>query len=274
MPEHHPYVGVSGVVDRTQQEYLTKFSRENGLFELGRDLLLGVKATYKTQELDIENKYGSEWYPVGREICASIRDPRPNVLPVLQIFLDHSKKVDWDYTYKFTHRLLHRASRWAKGIQYDMFPWDLPEAKRYFSTVKEQYPYLRIILQCHKEQMGRHTPKELQRTIGKIGLADYVLFDASHGTGAQLDAQKLSGYVLEMSQSQLGLKIGVAGGLDAETLDSIQPILAEYPDLSWDAEARLHAGNADGSSKLNLAKTAQYLASSIAMVKTSDVDTV
>ena len=59
------YVGVSGVTSPDTERELESINLKSGLAEKGRLLALGVKAVHKTQYLDIENKYGTEWYPVG-----------------------------------------------------------------------------------------------------------------------------------------------------------------------------------------------------------------
>ncbi len=56
-----PYVGVRGVVGVGQQLALSGSTSSSGL-AAHRLLLLGVKATHKTQWLDVPNKYGA-WFP-------------------------------------------------------------------------------------------------------------------------------------------------------------------------------------------------------------------
>jgi hypothetical protein len=57
------------------------------------------------------------------------------------------------------------------------------------------------------------------------------------------------------------LRIGVAGGLDAATIASLEPLLVAVPSLSWDAEGRLRTND-----RLDVSKAEAYLVASTAIL--------
>jgi hypothetical protein len=105
-----PYVGVSGVITPGQQEELEQLAVTSGLTGR-RILLLGVKAVHKTQFLDVENKYGPEWYPVGADAFTAALEPRPEpggTLAVAQLYLDVDHVADAAYRDAFMARVRAR----------------------------------------------------------------------------------------------------------------------------------------------------------------------
>jgi hypothetical protein len=89
------------------------------------------------------------------------------------------------------------------------------------------------------------------------GLFSDVLLDASGGEGRAFDYAYADTWV-EECRSRLGDKIGVgvAGGLCAETLATVAPLLSDG--ISCDAEGRLRDG-ADGGGRLDLDRAKAYL---------------
>ena len=88
----------------------------------------------------------------------------------------------------------------------------------------------------------------------------HVLIDPSCGTGKDLDVGLTEAIVKALTQALAGtgVEIGIAGGLSAETLPHVKPLLTRYPDLSTDAEGKLRDGSELGG-HLVLDKVRQYL---------------
>ena len=256
-----PYVGVSGVVSKEQQNTLRKTWDELGFSE--RRLAFGVKAVRKTQWLDVENKYGPEWYPVGEGIADALAGDRNDEMRVAQVYLDEVESInagEGDYDKRFIDKLMGRAGATLTAIQFDLLPWDTSGKSDLFRHIKNNYPDTEILLQAHGRQMQQHGHKELVRRLNWYdGLIDRVLFDASHGTGKRLDVDYLLPFVQE-AEDRTDLGIGIAGGLNSAVLrEELVTILKWYPDLSFDAEGQLH-GNADSTSNaLNMPVTVDYL---------------
>lgn len=263
-----PYVGVSGVTSPEVQEILEHSAAEIGLHTQRRLLALGVKAVHKTQFLDIENKYGKEWYPVGEQAFnSSLRHDNENhdTIAVAQAYFDLEYVDDKNYRNTFLDRIIHRGRPWLQAIQFDMLPWHAnSEIPEFLETVKSHD--IEVFLQAHKYAMDELGPQGVARRLGSCAhILDYVLFDASHGTGKRLDTVALQPFIEEaystFDSTQTG--IAIAGGLNATNVrDDLPDLIARYPQLSWDAEGQLHPVNRDGKRPLDLMVAKDYLRAS------------
>lgn len=267
-----PYVGVSGVVNPEIEASLEAMAVECGLREKNRILALGVKAVHKTQYLDIENKYGKDWYPVGEDSFRhSLRHDNlnPDTIGVAQAYFDIKHVHEREYRARFLGRIIQRGEPWLQAIQFDMLPWHSnDEMWDFLEDVKQSE--VDTFLQVHGEAMNTLGPKDSVRALSQHSeLLDYVLFDSSHGTGKRLDSLALEPFIAEAHEkldlSQTG--IAIAGGLNSEIVREDMPqLLSRYPNLSWDAEGRLHPENASGKRPLDLDVARSYLhASSVAV---------
>lgn len=263
-----PYIGVSGVVSPEMQTELEGMALEFILRDKNRRIALGVKAVHKTQLMGIENKYGCEWYPVGEELSTSLRSAtdNPDTFSVAQIYLEVDHVHNPEYRSYLTELIFQRVSPWVEGLQFDMLPWhDDYQMLSFLDEVKGRYN-LPVLLQCHKEAMNELGPKGVVQRLGLAATTiDYLLFDSSHGTGKRMDATKLDSYLEEAYASDDLQEVGmvVAGGLDETAVREDLPMLVtKYPDLSWDAEGKLHPVNSDGKRPLDLDIARSYLVAS------------
>ena len=265
------YIGVSGVVSPEQEADLVEFARET--FE-GTDaiLMLGVKAVHKTQWLDIENKYGPEWYPVGEAAFANVLKP-VNGENCAQIYLDpETLRSDPTYGTEFIRQIKRRGASWLHALQFDLLPYqDTPEALSYLvheAARDVDYREYQVIVQCHAEAMAEG-PKLAIEKLKRLSADEisWVLFDASHGKGLQMDVDALKRY-LEVAfddEDLRGVGFGVAGGLNAAVIESELPkLLKDFPNLSWDAEGQLHK---TGSGTLDMGATKAYLRASAEVLR-------
>ncbi|MGB4762121.1 MAG: hypothetical protein WBP12_02055 [Candidatus Saccharimonas sp.] len=275
MARPHEYIGVSGVVDQEQQAQLEEMFAE---FELRkwRQLQLGVKATHKPQWLEIENKYGREWYPVGNEITNALRRSSMTV-GVAQVCFDSELVYDPEYRRSFLLSGPGKARlTWLDGIQFDMLPdWCNTPAivnDRYDEAMlrlEDSTKELSVLLQCQAEIMQYHTPAKVVEALAGLAV-DYVLFDASGGRGVRMDTDALLPYIEAVrNRSELdSLGVAVGGGLNAEAVRSELPkILRHFPDVSWDAEGRLHPVNVDGKRPLDMRACHEYLEASAEVLR-------
>lgn len=243
--------------------------REARLHALGRMALFGVKAIHKTQWLDTPNKYGDKWYPVGPMAFSDVLNPpEPGSTAVAQVFFEPAQVRDPDYLTRFTDRIVQRGNGWLKGLQFDRLPWHEHDYRPFFDDIKAVYPRLSILVQCHDGVMQAHPPAETARKIAALeAQVEYVLFDASHGTGTELDASKLHGYLEAAHAASDRMGFGVAGGLSAGTVaEAVGPLLEDFPELSWDAEGRLHHREPVYDGALDMAKVRSYLYASAAVL--------
>jgi phosphoribosylanthranilate isomerase len=150
------------------------------------------------------------------------------------------------------------------GVQLN-FTWPNPiELRRVAKS-----PAL-IVLQMGAKALreaGRDNVGQWIRSYG--GSVDYVLVDLSGGTGKSLnvaDSQALLEIMTAASDTyRLNLAFGVAGGLNAEQVSKLAPLLQRFPGLSWDAQAGLR--NAAG--ELDLGRVRGYLAASLKLIRSA-----
>lgn len=253
-----PYVGVSGVVAPEQQQWVHEAAEP--ILEKGRKLLLGVKAVHKTHWLEQENKYGPYHYPVGSSITTSLSRLSEGEMGVAQVYLDLKQAaIDGEQRYeeRFVEKLLGRNASWLTGIQFDMLPWHQHDYTQLLQMIKDRDH--EVLLQCYGKIMEQHSPSDVKELLKKYsGLVDYVLLDASHGQGKRLDVEQLQPFIAELSAID-GVGLGIAGGLNAKVvLQELPALLAQYPDLSFDAEGNLRLPE-NGESALDRNTTTQYL---------------
>jgi hypothetical protein len=85
----------------------------------------------------------------------------------------------------------------------------------------------------------------------------HVLIDASGGRGEPIDVTMAAAWVKRLREEYgRDVGIGIAGGLCAETLPNVAPLVRSYG-LSIDAEGRLRDGDAGGV--LNVDRACEYL---------------
>ncbi len=266
-----PYIGISGVnnlkhntdPENTSMQYwlmdqFTYAGIENKQNQPNqRQILLGVKAVHKTQYLDIENKYGHEWYPVGEQEFATALDEGGSralgsrALKAAQIYFDPESVADAEYRKKFIKRICERGKSWLNTLQFDLLPWQQNDAMLPFIEEVKQHTNHTIILQAHGESMQQLGAENMAKKLGRYAhTLDYVLFDASHGKGVRLDPNALRPFLDKVYESKqlTSVGFGVAGGLSADVVRNELPALVNtYPDLSWDTEGKVHGIHEDGT---------------------------
>lgn len=272
-----PYIGISGVVEPSQQYYLMDQFIWNGLDRDNDDaddrlIALGVKAVHKTQFLDIENKYGSEWYPVGEEAFAgAVENGGIPSLRVAQTYFDADHVHNEEYRNEFVSRIRTRGKAWLNAIQFDMLPWHADESMLPWLEKLKEESGLTILLQAHGEAMNELGPEGVAGKLGRYAPAlDYILFDASHGKGVRMNTEALLPFldVAHYSGNLQRVGIGVAGGLNADVVREELPVVLElYPDISWDAEGQLHPAREDGTRPIDMQRAKEYIEASAEVLK-------
>lgn len=263
------YIGVSGVADSDQQLELQR-AFEAADLNSSRVLALGVKATHKTQYLDMENKYGKEWYPVGEQLSRAL-DANNDELRIAQIFIDNQFAQDALYRSEYLARIRRRGKMWLNALQFDMLPWHRESWVPGFLDELKRQTNLPIVLQAHKDTIKDTDPRQfIARLEPFTDLLDYVLVDSSHGRGVRINAGNLRPYLDELYASDKLSRIGIsiAGGLNAQVVyEEIPDLLKYYPDLSWDAEGQLHSIGMQDSRPLDMSIVSEYFVASSDVIK-------
>lgn len=127
------------------------------------------------------------------------------------------------------------------GFQLNM-PWPPTEEMKLWAT---DHPTMRLILQINRKMYANvaSTPQRLVNEIAKSYmpwcLTD-MLFDLSGGGGQKIglaQAEEVLDALYGAFGDQVG--IGIAGGLDWQSVWDLKPLFQKWPDLSIDAEGRI-----------------------------------
>jgi hypothetical protein len=158
----------------------------------------------------------------------------------------------------------------VKAIQLNV-PWPKPSLlEQCYKTVFAP-AHLMTILQVGKSailQANRSPTAIAERLREYTPLIHYALIDASGGTGTPLDIEFVTACVRAISDLDLPINVGIAGGLSPSTIDTIAPLLREFPNLSIDAEGSLR--NSDDELEILLAKEYLHKAGQICQIKEDD----
>ncbi len=249
-----PYIGVSGIATSEQHEKIFSFSERKKLGRFGHFVMVGVQATNKTQILEIENKRGRMWHPVGDEITqASYNDETGLTRPYIHCFFEDDKELEYGLNI-----IMDRASSYCRGLQINGLHWLDKDYRPVLDRFLDSYPDQSIIIQANSSILDKYSPKEVAQTL-KTMPVDYVLLDPSGGFGIKMDMKSIQPYVDEIYQQQINVGVGIAGGLEAANLEELfGPLVEVYADLSCDAEGRFRKG-LNGQTVINLDAVEDYL---------------
>ncbi len=94
-------------------------------------------------------------------------------------------------------------------------------------------------------ELCREDPQPIRRKLNEYaGLIHHVLLDCSRGKGQPLDPELLRPFVEMMIWNQAsGIKVAVAGGLTADSVVAIKPLLKIDPSLSICAQSGLRTND-------------------------------
>ncbi len=237
---YRPYIGITGFTSAAQvQDALALFP-----YSSDRCLMVGVLASRRT--------------------CAGLpeRMPKrhPDVDAIAGIFQDHPLALNLIHYYtdepdSLGRQLVGLVERVGPGLNGLQINGHWP-SRADLEEVRSVRPDLRLVLQVHPAIQGGSL-----RDFA--GLVDDVLVDASAGQGRPLDPESALPYLEALSESGAGL--AVAGGLCAENLPMIAPLLARFPGLSFDAESRLR----DADDRLDPSKVREYVENALRLVSGS-----
>jgi hypothetical protein len=234
------YIGITGVMSRSESKSLISSARINGFFGSYKGLVWGQVSD------------PSQYIPQDELSNVFVDDPR-----VFNVLHYNSR----------AHGLLGQIERLlsnveiADGIQLNI-PWPDPAILR---RLRERY-YVEVILQVSAEAMNMldNNPNTIAAKIRQYdGLIDYVLIDPSGGVGTEFELSRIVPILEDCIALGLDIGLGVAGGLRAGRLDVLKPLLKICPDLSWDAQAGLRTVDRQA---LDLAACERYMLEGIALL--------
>lgn len=238
-----PYIGITGLMSREDSHEPLRAMEGSS-----RWFMAGVLASLKTlrgQENNWKNRY-----PKRRDISGIF--PDNNLGWVLNLIHYNTKETSF-----LSDQLLWMtdiAGPNLHGFQLNI-AWPSPVA---LTEYRVRYPNAILVLQIGSKAMREvnYNPEVLLNKVVKYqGLVNYVLLDSSGGLGKPLDAEELKKFLGPLYESVADIGYGVAGGLSSTTLNLLEPLVKEFPNLSIDAEGRLR----DADDNLNQYLAVQYI---------------
>lgn len=243
-----PYIGITGFMFLNDALHVLNAVPANA----NRLVMIGVLASLKTMR-GIQNKWPNRY---------------PTMDKIAGIFPDHSSALNLiHYNTKEKETLGDQLIAMTKfggrnlhGFQLNIAWPSLDVLAEY----KKAHPAKQIVLQIgeHAFEMVNHSPEQLAARVAEYDeVVEYVLLDPSGGYGKPFDPERARDHLLALKAKNLGLGLGVAGGLSPATLNLVEPLVREFPDLSIDAEGRLRTPE----DHLDLAVSSEYLRKAFAM---------
>ncbi|HWN40955.1 MAG TPA: hypothetical protein VNW71_01975 [Thermoanaerobaculia bacterium] len=203
-----------------------------------------------------------------RRTCAGLPERSPRRLPAVEaipgIFLDHPLALNLVHYYTDEPATLGRqladlAGRSGPNLHGFQINGIVP-TRADLEEIRSERPALRIVLQMLLGLLASSPREAARRAQDVAGLVDDVLLDVSGGQGRPLDPEGVLPYLRALSD--MGFGLGVAGGLSAANLHLLEPLLAELPDLSFDAETCLR----DEEDRLDLERVREYVRAGLRLV--------
>ncbi|MFA4954696.1 MAG: hypothetical protein WC641_05280 [Patescibacteria group bacterium] len=195
-------------------------------------LMVGVVSLHETL-----NDLPSEW-----------TDAVPKNGLIADIFIDHSlllntiHYVDLEGIDIFANlkKITELGGKYMHALQLDMVWPDPMLIKQY----RNQFPQIQIILQVNTPafELLNDLNEDLVRKIADYGSAiDCVLLDKSMGKGLRMDNAFLRPLLKTIQEKLPNISLAVAGGLGPKSLNLVEPLTKEFPNLCIDAEANLRS---------------------------------
>lgn len=193
-------------------------------------LHVGVMMSYKTLN-NLPTKWTDAWPP--KEKVQSIFLQNKDLLNVIH-YADY-EGIDIFQSLKQVHIL---GGENLHAIQLDMI-WPSPEEIKKFRRDESE---VGIILQVNRKclELNGYDDLELLRKLKEYGSSiDVVLLDMSAGKGIPMEPAILLPRIEMLSEQLPKLDIAVAGGLGPKTINLVEPIWKNYPEVSIDAQGQL-----------------------------------
>lgn len=236
-----PYIGIAGFMNRYEVDSVAKFI-------LPHDIPLMVGVLVSRRSLRNEPTRHPRRYPCPADI-ASICGGRAGVTNLVHYYTGRPNELLGDLL-----KLDEIAGEHCHGFQLNV-AWPPPKI---LEKYRRKYPGKILVLQCGAKALGEagdHPPDVAKKVKEYDGLIDHVLIDQSGGQGKPFH-HYFAAWCFSEIRGQMKVGLGVAGGLNAENLDSsLRPLIARFGStFSVDVES----GVRDRYGDLDIAEAAQY----------------
>lgn len=249
-----PYIGVTGFISRDEVNEALK-----EVFLSEYRLMVGVLMSSKTLRGE-QNKWPHR-YPKKDEVGGIFIDSE-RVLNLIHYSTDQPEGLP-----EQLKEITTLAGPYLDGFQLNISWPSVDSLKEYF----EAYPEKTLILQIGSRALSKIESlekfKELLTAYRPI--ISGVLIDESDGTGRLFDSDRASHYLQTASEVQ-GLGLGVAGGLQTQTLHQLYPLIEKFSGLSIDAEGGLRTPSPEDA--LSVSCMQDYLREAFLMLDDQDTN--
>lgn len=244
-----PYIGVTGFMSRTEVDEARSVILQGAAHRLMAGYLMSSK-TFAGQQ----NKWPGR-YP-RKEVIQDLLINDERVLNLIHYSTDNREGLCSQLV-----EITKLAGPHLDGFQLNMAWPRISELEDYRGI----YPDKFIVLQVGRRAMAQIGLSDFELTVGAYThVIDSILIDASGGLGEPLNASMAADYLWEVVN--LGIGLGVAGGLGPATLNLAEPLIKQFGrELSIDAEGRLRTSQPQD--KLCLDSMKAYLSGSFLMFK-------
>jgi hypothetical protein len=244
--EYERYIGVCDVYSPDEARAMAdeiRSERKNP----NRKVMIGVMTHRFVLDLDIDipeelRKDFSEIFPSREEMSGGFTDD-PDVFNVVH-YADlygpdgPRKGGEAPDVFKNLEFVVQYGGEHMHAIQLDL-TWPNTEDLKQF---REKHPDIYIVLQVGKfalEEAGQDMQEVVNRLREYGDAIDFVLFDTSMGKGKGMDATKLLSQLRMVREQLPDLGLAVAGGMGPDSMDVLEPIAREFPDISIDSQGNL-----------------------------------
>jgi len=227
-----PYIGITGF---TGPEEVSQALR---VFPINpkRKLMVGVLATYKSiRGIPMKPKWAKQT-PKPKEI-KNIFLADSHALNLVHLSTEEGREdallADMFKIHDLVGEKLH-------GFQLNVAWPQVNQLYKYRITKGWDYQLVLQIGQKAVEAVGG-TPEGVVNAVELYAHnINAVLLDPSGGQGKPFDPKRAREFLTALSQRDWDhLSLGVAGGLGADSLDLVEPLVADFPNLNIDAQGRL-----------------------------------
>lgn len=245
-----PYIGITGFMSYDEVMFVLRQLHDVSC----RLIMVGVLASLKTLR-GLPNKWPNRY---------------PAVLKIFDIFSIHDLALNLiHYDTKEPETLREQLVEMTRLAGGNLHGFQLNIAWPSLAILQEyrrEYPDKKFVLQVggHAFEMVGHSPDRLAGKVSEYeGVADYVLLDPSGGYGKPFNPERARDYLFALKAKHLSMGLGVAGGLSPSTLDLVEPLVKDFPDLSIDAEGRLRTKD----DHLDLEVATEYVCKALTMFR-------
>jgi len=230
------YVSVSGI-ETIEQIRALEIAKPTG----SPALLVGVQASEKSQYRKIENSRGPNWHPVGEDIWKLFGNDEDHRVARRVIHYSYADTQDPNDVARLTGECIDRIPGECRvdGWQFNNLAWHEKDYTKVLELTKARLGADFIIAQLSGSILAHSDPVELAKRLAESGVS-HTLLDSSGGSGKSFDETLYERFLEALARHAPDIGLGVAGGLGpGEHLEPYRRLLAQYPDLSCDAEGKL-----------------------------------